>query len=485
MLYYKLITYGVDGKMYRTLKKMYSNTMSCVNINGNLSDWFYTTNGCRQGDVTSPTAFCVLINDLIKELKDSNIGIKLDNLIVSVLAYADDIVLLADSPENLQKLINIVQNWCTKWRLIINPGKSKVVHFRNPPKQRTSFEFKLCDNGPELEIVDKYKYLGLFVDEFLTFKGAAEILSSAAGWALGGMINKYKYLKEMNYKTYTKLYENLVCPVMDYASAIWGTKSFDCMESVHRRAIRFFVGVHRLSPIPGYIGDMGWYSNRIRWKIEMVRLWNRLINTDNNRLVKKIFLYDINAHSVHNKSNFSAQVKQICCDVNLKECFTNKTNIDLTTVRNVLFQKFSQEWLDSTRNMSKLDIYCNVKSDLKVEKYLELNISKYEKSLLSQLRYGILPLRVETGRFVNERREDRICKLCNLNQVEDQLHFVFHCPLYAGNREELYRKARLSIQTWDQLSDIDKLCQLFTEVPRNLGKYVKNSFVLRRQTIFK
>ena len=49
--------------------------------------------------------------------------------------------------------------------------------------------------------------------------------------------------------------------------------------------------------------------------------------------------------------------------------------------------------------------YRSIKKDFGVEKYLELNISKYEKSLLSQLRYGVLPLRIETGRFVNESRE--------------------------------------------------------------------------------
>ncbi len=400
------------------------------------------------------------------------------------MAYADDIVLLADSPENLQKLITIVQNWCTKWRLIINPDKSKIVHFRNSPKQRTSYEFKLCDNGPELEIVDQYKYLGVFMDEFLTYKKATEILSAAAGRSLGGMINKYKYLKEMSYNTYTKLYENLVCPVMDYSSAIWGTKTFNCMEDVHKRAIRFFTGVHRLSPIPGYIGDMGWISNGIRWKLDMVRLWNRLINTTNDRLVKKTFLYDINAHVSSNKSNFSSQVKQICCDVGLKDCFTNKSNIDLTTVRNALFNNYSREWLNSTRNMSKLEVYRDIKTEFRVEKYLQLNISKYEKSLLSQLRYGILPLRIETGRYVNEKREDRICTLCNMNQIEDQLHFVFHCTMYNDNRDELYRKARMSIPMWDNLSDSDKLCKLFEELPRNLGKYVKNSFMLRRRTIF-
>ena len=43
MLYFKLIQYGIDGKIYRTLKKMYSNTMSCVNLNGNLTGFIPPT----------------------------------------------------------------------------------------------------------------------------------------------------------------------------------------------------------------------------------------------------------------------------------------------------------------------------------------------------------------------------------------------------------------------------------------------------------
>ncbi len=132
-----------------------------------------------------------------------------------------------------------------------------------------------------------------------------------------------------------------------------------------------------------------------------------------------------------------------------------------------------------------MDVYCSIKSQLGVEKYLELNISKYEKSLLSQLCYGVLPLRIETGWFVNESRENRICTLCNENSIEDQLHFVFHCPLYHNNREELYVKARTIIPMWDNLSDIEKLKKLFSEMPRNLGRYVKNSFIIRRQTLYK
>ncbi len=135
--------------------------------------------------------------------------------------------------------------------------------------------------------------------------------------------------------------------------------------------------------------------------------------------------------------------------------------------------------------MSKLDVYRDIKKQFGVEKYLELNMSRYEKSLLSQLRYGVLPLRVETGRFVNESREKRICNLCDMNCIEDQFHFMFQCPLYDRYREELFTKARNCIHEWDNLSNCDKLSTLFTELPRSLGKYVKNSFISRRRTIFK
>ncbi len=190
-------------------------------------------------------------------MKQSQIGIKVNDLIVNVLAYADDIVLLADSPKHLQSLINIMNRWCNKYRLIVNPNKSKIVHFRNPPKKRCDFLFKLGSMGPELEIVENYKYLGTFFDEYLTFDKAAEVLSAAANRALGGMINKFKSIREMSYNTYSKLYGSMVCPVMDYGSAIWGCKGYDKLDQVHHRAIRFFTGVHRLCPIPGYVGDMG------------------------------------------------------------------------------------------------------------------------------------------------------------------------------------------------------------------------------------
>ena len=115
------------------------------------------------------------------------------------------------------------------------------------------------------------------------------------------MINKFKSLSDMGHSTYTKLFHSLVASVIDYGSAIWGSKGYKELDKVQNRAVRFFTGVHKFAPTVGYIGDMGWISNRGRWKLNTLRLWNRLVTLDDSRLTKKIFKWDINEHSITNK----------------------------------------------------------------------------------------------------------------------------------------------------------------------------------------
>jgi hypothetical protein len=83
----------------------------------------------RRGDPNSPTLFDLFINDLVKTVKETNSRMKVDNHMVNILLFADDIVLLAESSNDMQTLMDCLYNWCTKWNLEINGSKSKVIHF--------------------------------------------------------------------------------------------------------------------------------------------------------------------------------------------------------------------------------------------------------------------------------------------------------------------------------------------------------------------
>ena len=49
---------------------------------------------------------------------------------VSILLHKDDIVLVAPDSDRLQKMLNVVTESCDRWKLYVNPKKTKIVHFR-------------------------------------------------------------------------------------------------------------------------------------------------------------------------------------------------------------------------------------------------------------------------------------------------------------------------------------------------------------------
>ena len=50
--------------------------------------------------------------------------------IISILMYADDVVVLSETENNLQVMLNTINTWCNKWKVLINDTKSNVIHFR-------------------------------------------------------------------------------------------------------------------------------------------------------------------------------------------------------------------------------------------------------------------------------------------------------------------------------------------------------------------
>ena len=75
-----------------------------------MSETFNVTNGVRQGGILSPHLFNLYIDNLSTDLNALKVS-NFNNVYVNYLVYADDTVLLAPSPEALQKLINCCSNY--------------------------------------------------------------------------------------------------------------------------------------------------------------------------------------------------------------------------------------------------------------------------------------------------------------------------------------------------------------------------------------
>ena len=96
LLLYKLLNYNIDGKMYKSMKTLLTNTVSCIELNGSLrSEWFENVCGVRQGDCLSPTLFSLYINDSAIHLKECGPTLDPNGMHINSLLYTDDLVILA------------------------------------------------------------------------------------------------------------------------------------------------------------------------------------------------------------------------------------------------------------------------------------------------------------------------------------------------------------------------------------------------------
>ncbi len=97
LLLFKLINLGIKGHIYENIKAIYKEAICCINVNNMIADWFQTYSGIIQGDTLSPTLFNIFINDLVDDVNSLNLGKTIDGHRISILLYADDIVLLDET----------------------------------------------------------------------------------------------------------------------------------------------------------------------------------------------------------------------------------------------------------------------------------------------------------------------------------------------------------------------------------------------------
>ena len=197
-----------------------------------------------------------------------------------------------------------------------------------------------------------------------------------------------------------------------------------------------------------YVSDMGLSSCVSKQRLEACRMYFKLENITEQRLVKKVFQWS-STHGMSWERRFRSFIDNIGLqhlldrsDMSLKsklKCVKEKLNvIDSDTWKSKLWNDVSQE------NGNKLRTYRLYKTDLIAENYVKLNMERSHRRILAKFRSGSLPLQVETGRYKKPKvpLENRICKFCSDNTVEDEMHFLISCDFYSDLRRPLFDKAR-------------------------------------------
>ena len=149
----------IDGKDLRVIGNLYWDQKAAVRIDSELSDFKPIKRGVRQGCVMSPDLFNLYSETILRNIEDCQ-GMKINGQNLNNLRYADDTVLMAESDDQLQKLLDIVVLESEKLGLTLNLKKTECMVVS---KKSVNPNCCLTSKGKKIKQVTKFKYLGYMI----------------------------------------------------------------------------------------------------------------------------------------------------------------------------------------------------------------------------------------------------------------------------------------------------------------------------------
>lgn len=214
LLLCKLQLLGVPHTFCLLLHNIWKQLRLHVNSNNSISPSFPSFNGCPQGDPMSPLLFNIFISDLPDCLLHK--GIQLNGIDLKYIQYADDLILLAPSPVDLQEGIDSIANYCTKNNLQINTSKSKCLTFY---KGRCSIPPFTLNQTP-LENVNNFCYLGITVTTRLSSTKHVEKILARVSSRIGLLYAKLP-IKKFPLDLVKEIFRTYILPVLCYGCHLW------------------------------------------------------------------------------------------------------------------------------------------------------------------------------------------------------------------------------------------------------------------------
>lgn len=236
-----LSMYGVNSNLVQALKSLYRDCRACVRINGAHTEWFNIHRGVRQGCVASPWLFNLFMDNCLKDLKERKCGLRMNELLVICLLYADDQVILAASAEQLQEMVTVMHESFERKGMKVNVSKTKVMVIE---RDECMTECDIMIGGEKIEQVREFVYLGSMFTRDGKYEGDVE-RRVKAGNRVNGALHAFMSSQKVSNRARLAVHRGVLVPTLMYGSDswVWQKKDESKINAVEMRALRSMCGV--------------------------------------------------------------------------------------------------------------------------------------------------------------------------------------------------------------------------------------------------
>ena len=434
----KLIQNGVSSKYINIIKSLYQKMKLSVK-NDPQNREFRSNFGLLQGEVLSPMLFSMFVNDLPEYLSNESVGSRVQDILLQLLMFADDMAIFSETKNGLQTGINDLYRYCEKWGITVNISKTKVVVFKKGGRIAASDTWTY--NGEQLEVVTQFKYLGCQLSSSGSFKACISNVTDSARRGLFALKKYFHSNPETLPSVQIQLYKAMIEPILTYCSEIWGLYNSDCIHTFHLAFLKSMLCVKRSTPNCFVYGELGIYPIHIDLKMRVVKFWLKLIrpSTTNENYARQIYKELLRIKITHPvQITWVSKLQDMFNGVGLGhfivEQQVNNEKEFLTMFKKRLVDVYLDDWTNLVRQTSDGRLYKHIKDTFIFEQYLDMP-HKTLRIAITKIRLSSHLFFIERGRWTNLERRQRTCDVCNV--IEDEYHVFIECPRYSIERKKL------------------------------------------------
>lgn len=446
MLFTHIWEKGLQGKAWRLIKMLYERVDNKVIFGHIESEVFEVHNGLKQGCALSPSLFNLVMTDLDHALTNSSGGVDMQHVKVHGLYYADDIVLLAKSEDDLQCMLASADEFANKWNLSFNDRKSKILIIG---KRLSSKQWKLGNKS--LVETNSYKYLGILINRRVKDNThIQECVHSKATKQSSYIRYNLANHSDINRVAFgNTLWTKVVIPSLAHAAGVWFNETAQSQTTLQSAQYKCAKSVLKLHSKPSRIAttsDLGWLPLLDELDIRRISYFIHMKQMQDTRLTKIIFnelltLYDSNV-----KTNFNYFE-------NIKAIFENQ-GLDHWFHSDFPVQNFKEHVINNSLATNAIKTF-----SMPSLQHYDKQVRGCSPYLLSKECFKSIQLKfkIRTGvaalgeNLYRQHRGTGLCPHCG--QFESIKHFVLICKAYHSERQKMYMNLRGTVEddTFNQL----------------------------------
>jgi hypothetical protein len=352
---YALSKHGIDNYLWEAIKDLNTNLSATVNTKHGPTNKFPIKDSIRQGGVLSVMMYALLMDEIAKRIGKRNKGVQLpcSNKHIGCLLWMDDVVLIHNTQEGLQDLLNITDNIAKKYHIAFGKEKSKAMHIGKQSTKKKEKGRKLRLGNMDIDYVNQYKYLGEIINDKRNMEDQIPEIKRKAEAAFQTIlvIAGDKELRKIKMEIIWKLIETCIKPIILYACETWNPTKKDIKElnGIYDKIIKRILKVPTSTPREVLYLETNIMDIEHTWEKNRIMMYHRLLTTKTDTLETMM--------NNQNENSWAQETKKIINKYTNRSIDTMSKGKAKWHVKDMIQEKMKEEMTNMRDTKSKVKYY--------------------------------------------------------------------------------------------------------------------------------